>query len=288
MPDSEISQTSRTSTPTGPADPPGESPVQDPGPVAEGPEGAEGAEGPEGADLLDAVSDAIEAVASTVARSIVAIRIERPGPLGAPGYPSHGRVGSVGSGVVISGDGLIVTAAHVVARAETITVTVYGPEPGDTEQPAVVVGSSESDDLALLKIDVTGLTPIDLTPIDLTTAQIAPGRIVLAVGRPPKIGFVVTDGIVNVTGRTTRNFSGNLVDGLIQTTAAVEPGVSGGALVDSRGRLAGIVTSAPDSTRAISFAVPAERVRAMVAALASAAAGADQTPQAPEVSGTAG
>ena len=220
------------------------------------------------ADLLDAISDAVETVAQSVARSIVAIRIERPGPLGAPGYPSQSRVGSVGSGVVISRDGLIVTAAHVVSRAELIAVAIPVTGSGDVEYPAVVVGRNEAEDLALLKIDAS-----DLMPIDLTDARVAPGRVVLAVGRPPKIGFVVSNGIVNVLGRTTRNFSGDLVGGLIQTTAAVEPGVSGGALVDGHGRLAGIVTSAPDSMRAISFAVPAEKVRAMVKVLMPAAAG---------------
>ncbi len=216
------------------------------------------------ADLLDTISDAVETVAQSVARSIGAIRIERPGPLGAPGYPSQNHVGSVGSGVVISRDGLIVTAAHVVFRAELITVTT----PENARHAAVVVGRNDVDDLALIKIDATGLTPIDLTD-----ARAAPGRVVLAVGRPPKIGFVVSNGIVNVLGRSTRNFSGDLVDGLIQTTAAVEPGVSGGALVDGHGRLVGIVTSAPDSTRAISFAVPAGKVRAMVKVLMPAAAG---------------
>ena len=220
------------------------------------------------ADLLDTISDAVETVAQSVARSIVAIRIERLGPLGAPGYPSQSHVGSVGSGVVISRDGLIVTAAHVVSRAELIMITIPVTGSGDVEYPAVVVGRNEADDLALLKIDAG-----DLSPIDLTDARVAPGRVVLAVGRPPKIGFVVSDGIVNVLGRTTRNFSGDLVDGLIQTTAAVEPGVSGGALVDGHGRLVGIVTSAPDSTRAISFAVPAEKVRATVKVLMPAAAG---------------
>ena len=220
------------------------------------------------ADLLDAISDAVETVAQTVARSIVAIRIERPGPLGAPGYPSQSHIGSVGSGVVISSDGLIITAAHVVSRAEFILVTSPVAGHGDVEYSAVVVGRNETDDLALIKIDATGLAPIDLT-----AARVAPGRVVLAVGRPPKIGFVVSNGIVNVLGRTTRNFTGDLVDGLIQTSAPVEPGVSGGALVDAHGRLAGIVTSAPDSTRAISFAVPAEKVRAMVNVLMPAAAG---------------
>jgi S1-C subfamily serine protease len=170
----------------------------------------------------------------------------------------------VGSGVVISPDGLIITAAHVVFRAEHITVTT----PEDARHTAVVVGLSEMDDLALIKIEATGLTPIDQTD-----ARVAPGRVVLAVGHPPGIGFVVSHGIVNVLGRSTRNFSGDLVDGLIQTTAAVEPGVSGGALVDGHGRLAGIVISAPGSTRAISFAVPAGKVRAMVTVLMPAAAG---------------
>ncbi len=220
------------------------------------------------ADLLDAISDAVETVAQTVARSIVAIRIERPGPLGAPGYPSQSHIASGGSGVVISRDGLIITAAHVVSRAELIMVTSPVAGPGGIECSAVVVGRNEADDLALIKIDATGLTPIDLT-----AARVAPGRVVLAVGRPPKIGFVVSNGIVNALGRTTRIRSGNLVDGLIQTSAAVEPGVSGGGLVDAHGRLAGIVTSAPDSTRAISFAVPAEKVRAMVNVLMPAAAG---------------
>jgi S1-C subfamily serine protease len=215
-------------------------------------------------DQLSALSDAIEIIASTVANSVVAIKIERPGPTPAPGFDTRSRVGSVGSGVVASTSGLIVTAAHVVDRAEQVIVTT----PNGDDLNAKLVGRNESVDLAILQVDAS-----DLTPITPSAIPQRPGQLVLVIGRPPVAGYVVTNGIVSAVDRPTRTFSGMAVNGLIQTTAAVEPGVSGGALADSRGALLGIITSATDSIRAISFAVPIEQVLETINTLAPADAG---------------
>jgi len=217
-------------------------------------------------DQLSAISDAIERIASAVAESVVAIKIERPGPTHAPGFDTRSRVGSVGSGVIASSNGLIVTAAHVVERADRILVTT----PAGDELEAAVIGRNESTDLAILRVDAS-----DLIPIAPSTTPKRPGQLVLAVGRPPMAGYVVTNGIVSAVDRSTKTFSGTPVNDLIQTTAAVEPGVSGGAIVDSRGALLGIITSATDATRSISFAVPIGQVLETVNSLVPAAAGID-------------
>jgi len=217
-------------------------------------------------DQLSALSDAIERIALAVADSVVAIKIERPGPTVAPGFDTRSRVGSVGSGVIASSSGLIITAAHVVERAERIVVTT----PSGDELDAAVIGRKESVDLAILRVDAHSLTPI--VP---SISPPRPGQLVLAVGRPPMAGYVVTNGIVSAIDRSTRTFSGTPVNGLIQATAAVEPGISGGALVDSRGALLGIVTSAADATRSISFAIPVNQVLETINTLVPAAAGID-------------
>jgi len=170
-----------------------------------------------------------------------------PGPAG-PGDEA-GQGGGLGSGVVISADGYVLTNNHVVEGAGSIGVALGGGKPA----PAKVVGTDPETDLAVLKIDAQGLMPIVLGDSD--AVQI--GDVVLAIGNPFGVGQTVTQGIVSATGRNRVGI--NTFENFIQTDAAINPGNSGGALVDSAGRLIGINTailSPSGGSLGIGFAIP--------------------------------
>jgi serine protease Do len=157
---------------------------------------------------------------------------------------------SLGSGVVVSADGYILTANHVVADADEIKVAVSGNK---TKFNAKVIGKDPATDIAVLKISTNNLTAITLADSD----QLEVGDIVLALGNPFGIGQTVTKGIVSALGRSGLGFNG--YENFIQTDAAINPGNSGGALVDIEGRLVGINTaiiSGSGGNQGIGFAVP--------------------------------
>ena len=163
-----------------------------------------------------------------------------------------------GSGVIIdAGRGLIVTNHHVVDGAATISVQL---QDGRTEE-AELLGSDANTDVALLRIDATGLTDIEFADTD----TVAVGDYVVAIGNPFGIGQTVTSGIVSALGRTGLNR--DHYEDFIQTDAAINMGNSGGALVDLEGRLIGINTaiiSGSGGSNGIGFAVPADMVSSVV------------------------
>jgi serine protease DegQ len=167
-------------------------------------------------------------------------------------------VQGLGSGVVFERDGHIVTNNHVVEGASELAVAL----PDGTLRLARVIGTDAESDIALLKVDVDGLSPI--TPADIN--DVAVGDVVLAVGNPLGVGQTVTQGIVSAIVR--RGMSP--VENFIQTDAAINPGNSGGALVDTAGRLVGInavILSHSGGSEGIGFAIPVDYVQAVVAAL---------------------
>mgnify|MGYP006084884243 CR=1 FL=1 len=162
-----------------------------------------------------------------------------------------------GSGVVISDDGFIVTNNHVVENAETIQVVLND----NREYTAKVIGTDPATDMAVLKIEETDLSPIVIGNSD----EIQVGEWVLAVGNPFNLTSTVTAGIVSAKGRSINIMKGNSgknifpIESFIQTDAAVNPGNSGGALVNSKGELVGINTAITSKTgfySGYSFAVP--------------------------------
>jgi serine protease Do len=168
---------------------------------------------------------------------------------------------SLGSGIIISSDGYILTANHVVAGMDEIEVAI--PD-GNKEYTARVVGSDPPTDVAVLKIEATGLPAITLGDSD----QLEVGDVVLAIGNPFEVGQSVTLGIVSALGRTGRSMdmssSGYSIQDFIQTDAAINPGNSGGALVDADGRLVGINTMIESSSygnEGVGFAVPINLAR---------------------------
>jgi serine protease Do len=180
------------------------------------------------------------------------------------GQPHSHKAESLGSGVIISPDGYILTANHVVEGADEIEVNVAGSKKNYT---AKIIGTDPPTDVAVLKIEATGLPAITLADSDLLEV----GDVVLAIGNPFGIGQTVTMGIVSALGRS--GLAGfNQYQDFIQTDAAINPGNSGGALVDAEGRLVGINTailSRSGGNQGVGFAVPINMARHVVERLIS-------------------
>ncbi|MBT4164613.1 MAG: PDZ domain-containing protein [Porticoccaceae bacterium] len=157
---------------------------------------------------------------------------------------------SLGSGVIMQSDGLLLTNHHVIEGAVKILVLLYDGR----EVPATVVGTDPEIDLAVLKIEADNLTPIALGE----PSQAKIGDIVLAIGNPSGIGQSVTQGIISAKGRNGLRL--NIFENFIQTDAAINSGSSGGALIDAYGNLLGINTATLNDvgSTGISFAIPAD------------------------------
>jgi Do/DeqQ family serine protease len=176
--------------------------------------------------------------------------------------PSSNRpVTSSGSGVIISPDGYIVTNNHVIEKSQRITVVLNDKR----SYPAELVGTDESTDIALLKVDAENLPYMNYGDSD----EIKIGEWVLAVGNPFNLNSTVTAGIVSAKARNINILSGQYgIESFIQTDAAVNPGNSGGALVNTNGQLIGINTAIASKTGSYvgySFAIPVNIVRKIVA-----------------------
>jgi serine protease Do len=170
--------------------------------------------------------------------------------------PRARKAQSLGSGVIVSANGYILTANHVVEGADKVKVSLGG---GDgTEFDAKVIGTDPPTDVAVLKIEGKDLPAITITDSD----KLEVGDTVLAVGNPFDVGRTVTMGIVSATSRG--GFGINAYEDFIQTDAAINPGNSGGALVDAEGRLVGINTailSGSGGFQGVGFAVPINLAR---------------------------
>ncbi|MCV6614322.1 MAG: trypsin-like peptidase domain-containing protein, partial [Cellvibrionaceae bacterium] len=157
---------------------------------------------------------------------------------------------SLGSGVIASSDGYILTNNHVIEGADTILVQLSDGR----STSATLVGTDPDSDLAVLKVEASGLTPPRLR----SSSEIQVGDVVLAIGNPFGVGQTVSQGIISATGRGLVNLTS--YTGFFQTDAAINPGNSGGALVDAYGNLIGISTAILNTSGAsgISFAIPAD------------------------------
>jgi S1-C subfamily serine protease len=204
-------------------------------------------------------SDAIVRVAAAVKPSVVTITASGVSNLSPYSVPATG----VGSGFIVRADGLILTNNHVVAGAPSLEVTL-----DDTSQsPATVVATDAVHDLALVKVDLKGLTPVTLA--DSNSVHV--GELAIAIGSP--LGTFtdsVTQGIVSGTNRTiavgdqeTHNTE-NLT-GLIQTDAAINPGNSGGPLLDVGGSVIGIITASASNSQGVGFAIPINQAKQLIA-----------------------
>jgi S1-C subfamily serine protease len=203
--------------------------------------------------FLDAYSAAVVAVAGRVGPSVVNIALEKDvtaqGPNGQRVYTMPGG----GSGVVIAPDGYILSNSHVVHGARNLEVALAD---GRT-LPARLVGDDPATDLAVIQTTVGGLPAAQLGDSD----GLKPGQLVIAIGNPLGFQATVTAGVVSALGRSLRSGNGRLIENVIQTDAALNPGNSGGPLVDSRGRVVGINTAIIQGAQGICFAVPVNTAR---------------------------
>jgi S1-C subfamily serine protease len=195
--------------------------------------------------LLDAYSKTITGVVRNTAQAVAHIHVVK--------NTKHPRTGKMiempgsGSGFVISTDGYLVTNNHVIENAISIkTAFVDG-----MELNASLIGADASTDIAILKVYNGDLKPLQFADSDL----LEPGQIAIAIGNPMGLHHTVTAGVVSATGRTLRANNGRLIDDIIQTDAALNPGNSGGPLVNSEGKVIGVNTAVIASAQGLCFAV---------------------------------
>ena len=195
-------------------------------------------------ELLDAYSRTVTGVVGRVAEAVVHVQVKKPVKDQRNGQ-DRVQQGS-GSGFILSSDGFVVTNDHVVNGAHDIRVALLDGR----MMRAEVKGTDPSTDIAVLKIDAPGLRALRFSRDPVQAGQIA-----IAIGNPHGLQHTVTAGIVSATGRTLRAQNGRLIDDVVQTDASLNPGNSGGPLIDSAGHVIGVNTAIFPTAQGLCFAV---------------------------------
>jgi S1-C subfamily serine protease len=200
-------------------------------------------------NLLDAYSRAVVDAVATVGPAVVKVHV----PAGRTG------AGGTGSALIFTPDGFVVTNAHVVGDATAVDLVLADGR----NLPAAVLARDQATDLAVLRASGHDLPWRMLGD----SRDLRPGQVVIAIGSPYGFQHTVTAGVVSALGRSLRSTTGRLIEPLIQTDAALNPGNSGGPLVSSRGAIVGINTAAILGVQGISFAIPVNTARHVVSSL---------------------
>ena len=199
-------------------------------------------------EVLDAYSRAVVGAVDRVGPAVVHLEVAGVSvPSGRRGVP--GEANGTGSGFFFTPDGFLLTNSHVVHGAREVRATFVD----GTTRAAYPVGDDPSTDLAVVKVDHAAPAFAALGD----SSRIRQGQLVVAIGNPLGFQATVTAGIVSALGRTMRSQSGRLIDGVIQTDAALNPGNSGGPLVNARAEVVGVNTAIIAGAQGICFAVPA-------------------------------
>lgn len=195
-------------------------------------------------DVLDAFSRAVVGVADKLRPAVVNLRVGR------------GERGGSGSGVLFAPDGFLLTNHHVVQGHDKVRVRLAD----GSEMAGRVVGNDPWTDLAVVQAEGSSFAFASLGD----SAKIKVGQLAVAIGSPLGFESTVTAGVISALGRTLRSVSGHLVDNVIQTDAALNPGNSGGPLVDSHGNVVGINTAVIQPAQGICFAVPVNTAKTIL------------------------
>merc|ERR1719311_644278 len=202
-------------------------------------------------EALDAYSRTVVGVVRDVGDAVVAIKV--------PAQQSGLEGDSAGSGFFIAPDGYLLSNAHVVGDAPNVLLSLTDGR----EMKASVLGRDVATDLALLRVDQGGMPFAELGDSE----GLLVGQLVVAIGNPLGFQSTVSTGVVSALGRSLRAKDGRMIEGIVQTDVPLNPGNSGGPLVDSSGRVVGVNTAIIQGAQNISFSVPAATARWVVGEL---------------------